>query len=30
MDDQAQAVSRTAPIPVAKQNHFINEVASEL
>ena len=29
-DERTQAVSRTAPIPVAKQNHFISEVANEL
>lgn len=29
-DEQTQAVSRTGPIPVAKQNHFISEVANEL
>ena len=23
-------MARTAPIPVAKQNHFINEIANEL
>lgn len=28
--DEQKSVSRTAPIPVAKQNHFINEVANEL
>lgn len=29
-DEQTQSIGRTSPIPVAKQNHFINEVANEL
>ena len=29
-DEVTQVVSRTSPIPVAKQNHFIDEVAKEL